>query len=51
MRQAGAGEPWRYLFCFLSPEDYTQFFSVVRRGEQAGWRSGRMQSLLRPEAP
>lgn len=40
-----AGEPWRYHFYFLSPEDYTAFFARVRAGTFAGWRSGLMQAL------
>ena len=40
-----AGEPWRYHFYFLSPEDYTSFFEQVRDRNYAGWRSGLMQEL------
>jgi len=40
-----AGEPWRYHFYFLSPEDYTSFFEQVRDKSYAGWRSGLMQEL------
>jgi type III restriction enzyme len=40
-----AGEPWRYHFYFLSPEDYTSFFEQVRNKSYAGWRSGLMQEL------
>lgn len=40
-----AGEPWRYYFFFLSPEDYTSFFEKVRTKSYAGWRSGLMQEL------
>jgi type III restriction enzyme len=39
------GEPWRYHFYFLSPEDFTKFFERVRAGNYAGWRSGLMQAL------
>jgi type III restriction enzyme len=39
------GEPWRYHFYFLSPEDYTSFFGQVRAGNYAGWKSGLMQAL------
>jgi hypothetical protein len=38
-------EVWRYHFYFLSPEDYTSFFQVVRDGRYAGWKSTLMQSL------
>ncbi len=44
-RLTAAGEPWRYHFYFLSPEDYTLFFEQVRDGKYEGWRSGLMQSL------
>jgi type III restriction enzyme len=39
------GEPWRYHFYFLSPEDYTQFFQAIREGRYAGWKSSLMLSL------
>ena len=39
------GEPWRYHFYFLSPEDYTLFFERVRQKAFAGWKSGLMQGL------
>ena len=39
------GEPWRYHFYFLSPEDYTSFFEQVRNQSYAGWQSGLMQEL------
>jgi len=39
------GEPWRYHFYFLSPEDYTSLFVQVRDGTYAGWKSGLMQAL------
>jgi type III restriction enzyme len=39
------GEPWRYCFHFLSPEDYTSFFEQVRNQSYAGWQSGLMQEL------
>ena len=42
---AEAGEPWRYHFVFLSPEDYTRFFEQIRNTSYAGWRSGLMQDL------
>jgi type III restriction enzyme len=45
-RLAEAGEPWRYHFYFLSPEDYTAFFKTVRKGRHAGWRSTLMQELM-----
>lgn len=40
-----AGEPWRYHFYFLSPEDYSHFFQAVREVRHAGWHSGLMQEL------
>ena len=40
-----AGEPWRYHFYFLSPEDYTSFFEQIRNTSYVGWRSGLMQEL------
>ena len=39
------GEPWRYHFYFLSPEDYTSFFGQVRARNYVGWKSGLMQAL------
>ena len=45
-RLAEAGEPWRYYFYFLSPEDYTSFFEQVRNKTYKGWRSGLMQELF-----
>ena len=44
-RLKASGEPWRYHFYFLSPEDYTSFFEHVRNESYAGWRSGLMQEL------
>ena len=44
-RLSEAGEPWRYHFYFLSPEDYPEFFDKVREKAFAGWRSGMMQGL------
>lgn len=44
-RLAEAGEPWRYYFYFLSPEDYSSFFEQVRNKTYAGWPSGLMQEL------
>lgn len=41
-----AGEPWRYHFFFLSPEDYSSFFQAIRDGNLA-WMSGLMQELER----
>jgi type III restriction enzyme len=38
------GEPWRYHFYFLSPEDYASFFENMRR-HNFGWKSGLMQVL------
>ncbi len=45
-RLAAAGEPWRYHFYFLSPEDYTSFFGKARNNGYAGWKSGLMQELV-----
>ncbi len=42
-RLQSAGEEWRYHFYFLSPEDYTKFFEVVRQGTYPGWKSSLMQ--------
>ena len=39
------GEPWRYHFYFLSPEDYALFFDRVRDGKFNGWSSGLMVEL------
>lgn len=44
-RLAEGGEPWRYHFYFLSPEDFTSFFQQVRNNTYAGWSSGLMQEL------
>lgn len=44
-RLGEAGEPWRYHFYFLSPEDYTLFFEQVRQKAFVGWKSGLMQGL------
>lgn len=41
-----AGEPWRYHFYFLSPEDYTEFFDRIRDGKFKGWSSGLMVELV-----
>lgn len=40
-----AGEPWRYHFYFLSPENYTLFFDRIRDGKFANWSSGLMVEL------
>ncbi|HCC53415.1 MAG TPA: hypothetical protein DEQ20_00585 [Desulfobulbaceae bacterium] len=40
-----AGEPWRYHFYFLSPEDYTGFFDRLRDGKFMGWKAGLMVEL------
>jgi type III restriction enzyme len=45
-RLESRGEPWRYHFFFLSPEDYTHFFEQVRRKSYRGWMSTLMQELL-----
>jgi type III restriction enzyme len=39
------GEPWRYHFYFLSPENYTGFFDRIRDGRFKGWSSGLMVDL------
>jgi hypothetical protein len=44
-RRGEAGEPWRYHFYFLSPEDYTGFFDQVHGQTFAGWKSGLMRGL------
>jgi type III restriction enzyme len=44
-RLEDTGEPWRYYFYFLSPEDFTSFFEQVRNETYAGWPSGLMQEL------
>jgi len=38
---------WIYYFYFLSPEDYTLFFEVVRDQKYHGWKSSLMQQLTR----
>ena len=45
VRLAELSEPWRYHFYFLSPEDYTHFFTQVRTRKFQGWKSGLMQAL------
>ncbi len=44
-RLTAAGLDWCYHFYFLSPEDYTAFFSQVRN-KNFGWKSGLMQTLM-----
>lgn len=44
-RLEDVGEPWRYHFKFLSPNDFTQFFEVVRNRSYAAWKSSLMQAL------
>ena len=44
-RLADAGEPWRYYFCMLSPEDFAGFFTAVGEGRYTGWRSSLMETL------
>jgi type III restriction enzyme len=44
-RLEAAGEPWRYHFYFLSPEDYTEFFGQMR-AKKFDWCSGLMQTFL-----
>ncbi len=44
-RLSGEGEPWKYHFYFLSPEDFTLFFQAIRDGGYSGWRSSLMQDL------
>jgi type III restriction enzyme len=41
-----AREPWRYRFYFLSPENFSAFFTVVKDKRHVGWRSGMMQDLV-----
>jgi len=43
-RLADLGEPWRYHFYFLSPDDYTSFFTNMR-DRKYEWTSGLMQQL------
>src|SRR4030042_6140136 len=43
-RLADLGEPWRYHFYFLSPDDYTSFFTNMR-DKTYEWTSGLMQQL------
>lgn len=45
-RLKDAGEPWRYHFYFLSPEDNTRFFEQVRNKTYETWRSSLMQELI-----
>ncbi|MDD2389291.1 MAG: DEAD/DEAH box helicase family protein [Desulfobacterales bacterium] len=40
-----SGEPWRYHFYFLSPEDYTGFFDRIRDRKYTGWISSLMVEL------
>lgn len=40
------GEPWRYHFYFLSPEDFSAFFKTVTEKRHDGWRSSLMQELI-----
>jgi type III restriction enzyme len=44
-RLEAAGEPWRYHFYFLSPENYTSFFDQIRNKRYADWMSALMQDL------
>ena len=44
-RLAELDESWCYHFYFLSPDDYTSFFTKVRDGKYAGWKSELMQQL------
>jgi type III restriction enzyme len=41
------GEPWRYHFMFLSPEDYTHFFGCIKDGSYPEWKSSLMLELER----
>ena len=41
-------EKWNYHFFFISPDDYTQFFSAVREHRYKGWMSRLMQELKDP---
>jgi hypothetical protein len=40
------GEPWRYRFYFLAPENFSEFFKVVKAKRHIGWRSKLMQDLI-----
>ena len=44
---ADANKPWRYYFYFLSPEDFTKFFEVVKEdpSKLKTWISSLMQDL------
>lgn len=42
-----AGEPWRYYFFFLSPEDYSGFFDRLKDGMFKSWKAGLMVELSR----
>ncbi len=46
-----SGEPWRYHFYFLSPDDYSYFFQAIRDGTHSGWASGLMQKLKLEQTP
>ena len=46
-------EPWKYYFYFISPQDFTQFFTAVEAGlpKLKTWTSSLMQALQAPQAP
>lgn len=43
----GMGEPWRYHFKFLSPEDYALFFGCIKDCSYPEWKSSLMLELER----
>ena len=36
---------WLYYFCFLSPEDITEFYQAIRDNRYNNWKSTLMQEL------
>ncbi len=38
---------WKYIFYFLSPEDYPFFFQKINEGKYIGWKSDLMMGLER----
>ena len=44
-RLTAKGLKWRYFFFFLSPNDYSDFFNVVKQGSYNGWKSELMVEL------
>jgi hypothetical protein len=47
------GEPWKYHFYFVSPQDFTKFFEAAEAGlaQLKNWTSSLMQALQAPQAP